>query len=156
MAACHAAPVTPTVADVAAALRRVAGECGEDVLPGASDEEIAALVRRVAGLGATVPADHLALLRDQDGFEADGLRVFGTTARRLTHGAVLPALDDVARDVEGGELEEHLVLAQGSSALYAVHRRSGAFHELDVVPGQVLAVHPDLATLLMTAVGTRA
>src|SRR4029079_9140772 len=91
-AACHAAPVTPTVADVAAALRRVAGECGEDVLPGASDEEIAALVRRVAGLGATVPADHLALLRDQDGFEADGLRVFGTTARRLTQGAVLPAL----------------------------------------------------------------
>ncbi len=41
------------------------------------------------------------------------------------------------------------------ATLYAVHRRSGAFHELDVVPGQVLAVHPDLAALLVTAVGTR-
>jgi len=147
--------VTPTVADVAAALRRLADECGEDVLPGASDEEIAALVRRIAALGAAVPADHLTLLRDQDGFEADGLRVFGTSARRLAQGAVLPALDDVARDLEGVELDEHLVLAQGSSTLYAVHRRSGAFHELDVVPGQVLAAHPDLATLLMTAVATR-
>ncbi|CAA9245686.1 MAG: hypothetical protein AVDCRST_MAG54-1742 [uncultured Actinomycetospora sp.] len=30
------------------------------------------LVARVAALGAQVPAEHLELLRDQDGFEANG------------------------------------------------------------------------------------
>jgi hypothetical protein len=135
--------VTPTVADVAAALRRLAAECGEDVLPGASEDDLEALAGRV-------PPDFLDLLRDQDGFEANGLRVFGTTRRVLSANAVLPALDDVARDLEG--LDDHLVLAQGSSAFYAVHRRTGKFHELDVVPGQVLAEHPDVASLLMAAV----
>ena len=139
-----------TVADVTAALRRLAAECGEDVHPGASGEEIAALVRRVAALGTTVPLDHLALLRDQDGFEANGLRVFGSRPHDLSGGAVLPALDDVARDLEG--LDDHLVLAQGSSALYVVHRDTGAFHDLDVVPAQVLATYPDLPTLLAVAI----
>lgn len=135
--------MAPTVADVATALRRLAAECGEDVLPGASEDDLEALAGRV-------PTDFLDLLRDQDGFEANGLRVFGTTRRVLSGSAVLPSLDGVARDVEG--LDEHLVLAQGSSAFYAVHRGSGAFHELDVVPGQVLAEHPDLASLLTAAV----
>jgi hypothetical protein len=140
----------PDVTAVTSALRRLAAECGEDVLPGASGEAIAALVRRVAELGATVPPEHLALLRDQDGFEANGLRVFGTTRQRLSGGAELPALDDVALDTDG--LDDHLVLAQGSSALYAVHRHSGACHELDVVPAQVLVTHPDVSTLLLAAV----
>ncbi|MEJ2889685.1 hypothetical protein [Actinomycetospora aeridis] len=147
--------MTASVLDVTTALRRLAAACGETVLPGASEEELAGLVRRVADLGAVVPREHLALLRDQDGFEANGLRVFGTTRRRLAGGAELPALDEVALDLEGGELDDHLVLAQGSSAFWAVHRRTGACHELDVVPAQVLATHPGVPALLLAAVAAQ-
>jgi hypothetical protein len=113
---------------------------------------VADVARALRGLGAKVPVEHLELLRDQDGFEANGLQVFGTTRRPLRGGTALPSLDDTALDLEGGELAEHLVLAQGSSAFYAVHRRTGAFHELDIVPAQVLARHAMYADLLGRAV----
>lgn len=141
--------MSASVGDVTTALRRLAAACGEAVLPGATEEEVAALARRVPG----VPPDFLALLRDQDGFEANGLRVFGAVPRTLSGGVVLPALDEMDRDLEG--VDDHLVLAQGSSALWAVHRPSGAFHELDVVPAQVLAGYPDLPSLLLAAVAAQ-
>lgn len=124
-------------------LRALAADCGEDLRPGASEADVAVLAAEcVAVFGAEPPRAFLWLLRATDGFEANGLRVFGTRE--------LVAHNQEVR--EPGDLDEHLVLAQGSTARYAVHLPSGAAHELGIVPAELLSVHPDLTTLLAAAV----
>jgi hypothetical protein len=126
-----------------ARLRALAAECGEAVPAGASEAALVTLAAEcLAVFGAEPPREFLDLLRAMDGFEANGLRVFGTS-ELVDHNQAVR---------EPGGLDEHLVLAEGSSARYAVHLPTGAAHELGIVPTDLLAVHPDLRTLVLAAV----
>jgi hypothetical protein len=128
---------------IAARLRALADACGEPLRPGASEDEVVVLAAECAAVfGAEPPRAFLWLLRAMDGFEANGLRVFGT-ADLVGHNQAIR---------EPGGLDEHLVLAEGSTARYAVHLPTGAAHELGIVPAEVLVEHPDLTTLLAAAV----
>jgi hypothetical protein len=128
---------------IASRLRALAADCGEELRPGASEAEVVVLAAECAAvLGGEPPRPFLWLLRAMDGFEANGLRVFGTR-ELVEHNLSI-------RDP--GDLDEYLVLAEGSSARYAVHLPTGEAHELGIVPAELLAVHPDLTTLLAAAV----
>jgi hypothetical protein len=53
---------------------------------------------------------------------------------------------------EGGGLDGHVVLAEGNICLRALHLPSGAFHELDPVTLDVVAVYPSFEALLTVAI----
>ncbi|GAA4710769.1 hypothetical protein GCM10023215_60870 [Pseudonocardia yuanmonensis] len=131
---------------IAARLKALAAECGEPLRPGASEADVVILAAEcIALFGAEPPRAFLWLLRAMDGFEANGLRVFGT--RELVEH------NQAIRDPGG--LDEYLVLAEGSSARYAVHLPTQERHELGIVPTDVLAVHRDLTSLLTAAVNAQ-
>ena len=128
---------------ILARLQALAVECGESLRPGASEAEVVTLAAEcIALFGAAPPRAFLWLLRATDGFEANGLRVFGTVGLVEHNQAVR----------EPGGLDEHLVLAEGSRARYAVHLPTGEPLELGIVPTDLLAVHPSLTSLLTAAV----
>ena len=128
---------------VARRWRAFADELGYPVQPGASAAAVAVLVAEShALLGGAPPAEFLDLLRDQDGGDVNGLRFHATRD-----------LVQVNLDMrEGGGLDDHVVLAGGGIWLCALHLPSGAFHELDPVPVQVVEVYPSFAALLAAAI----
>ena len=138
-----------------AAMRALLHEHGELPRPPADPRDVAGLRIRAAALGGPLPAEYLDLLRDQNGGEVNGLRFFGTHPAPLAGAphVTLPGLVEINLDLrEGGGLDEHIVLAQGSTALFTLHVPSGEFHELSVVPRDVIGVHGSFASLMAAAV----
>ena len=142
--------------DAALAWRELAREHDQPVQPPADAAALAELVAEAEkALGAPPPAEYLDLLRDQDGGEVNGFRFFPTRSAPLIggNGAVLPGLVEVNRDMrEGGGLDDHVVLAEGSVCLRAFHPASGAFHELDRISLDVIVVHASLLDMMRAAV----
>lgn len=142
--------------DVAAAWRAFAVELGYPVQPGADAAAVDDLVARSAQLlGAAPPPEFLDLLRDQNGGEVNGLWFFPTSSTPVpeTGWAVLVGLVEANLDMrEGGGLADHLVLAEGSICLRALHLPSGEFHEVDRVSLDVLVVHPSFGALIAAAI----
>ena len=139
---------------VAATWRAFAVELGYPVQPGADAAAVDDLVARSAQLlGATPPPEFLDLLRDQDGGEVNGLWFFPTSSIPVPGGGVLPGLVEANLDVrDGGGLADHLVLAEGSICLRALHLPSGEFQELDRVSLDVVVVHPSFGALMAAAI----
>jgi hypothetical protein len=148
-----------TDGDVPRMIRELLRVHCEPPQPPANAADIADLQARARELDRGLPPEYLDLLRDQNGGEVNGLRFFGTRPAPLVGApeVVLPGLVDVNRDLrEGGGLDEHVVMAQGSSALFALHSPSGRFHELSVVPRDVIGEHATFAALMAAAVAAHA
>ena len=140
---------------IASAWREFAAELGCPVQPGAGASEVADLiVRSRTLLGATPPPEFLALLRDQNGGEVNGLRFYPTRDLQRPHGSfVSTGLVQANLDVrESGWLADHVVLAEGSITLFALHVPSQAFHEVGRVPPDVLVVHDSFDDLMAAAI----
>jgi hypothetical protein len=142
--------------DAALAWRALAREHDLPVQPPADAAAVADLAAEcVVALGAAPPPEYLDLLRDQDGGEVNGFRFFSTRAAPLLdgHGAVLPGLVDINLAMrEGGGLDEHVVLAEGSVCVRAFHPASGTFRELDRVSLDVVEVHDSLLEMVRAAI----
>jgi hypothetical protein len=140
----------------ALAWRALAREHDLPVQPPADAAAVAGLVAEAeAALGAAPPPEYLDLLRDQDGGEVNGFRFFPTRSAPLLggHGAVLPGLVEVNRDMrEGGGLDGYVVLGEGCVCLRAFHPASGAFQELDRVALDVVVVHGSFLDMMRAAI----
>lgn len=114
---------THTAAALPAALR---AHADPDVTPRPPADWAAldALARSACGLDAPLPLEYLELLREQDGYQARGLRVYGSSGPG-------PGVVEANRAWRAaGGPSEHLVLAEDAAHRYTSHPSSGTFHVL--------------------------
>lgn len=128
--------------DLLAEIDRELARYGQARAAPASEATISYLLERAGReLGAEVPPEFLALVRDRDGLEWNGLVVHGSD--RLVE-ANLEWRDD-------DRFDELLVLAEGNLDLYVVHIPTGEHRVMDRVPGNLIARCDSFESLLETA-----
>ncbi len=111
---------THTAAALPAALR---AHADPDLTPRPPADR-AALDALARGLDAPVPLEYLELLREQDGYQARGLRVYGSSGPG-------PGVVEANRAwCAAGGPSDHLVLAEDAAHRYTSHPSSGTFHVL--------------------------
>jgi hypothetical protein len=119
------------------------------------EERLAVLRRRVReDLGAELPEEYVAFLREQNGLNFNGLFIYAseTTSIVGTRDASIQGIVDANlgwRDVES--MRVYLVFGDGNMDLYARHLPTGEYHVLDRVPGNLIETHPSFELLMAAA-----
>ena len=123
--------------------------------PPCTEERLALLRRRVREeLGAELPDEYLAFLREQDGLNYNGLFVYAseTTPIVCVRDASIQGIVEANlgwRDVE--TMRDYLVFGDGNMDLYARHLPTGEYHVLDRVPGNLIETHPSFELMMVAA-----
>jgi len=136
-------------------LRLAQATYGEQSQPPCPDERLARLRRRVRDeLGADLPDEYAAFLREQDGLNHNGLFVYASEPTPIVGatGATIQGMVEanlIWRDDE--HMIPYLVFGDGNLDLYALHVPTGEYQVVDRVPGNLIATYPSFEHLIAAA-----
>jgi hypothetical protein len=128
---------------------------GEPRQPPCTDDRLEQLRQRMREeLGAELPDEYAAFLRDQDGMNHNGLFIYasGTAPVVGARDATIQGIVEANlgwRDVE--QMVSYLVFGEGNMDVYVLHVPTGAYQVIDRVPGNLIETHPSFDQLLAAA-----